>query len=626
MKRLTKLLSTCVTLACIISMQAGADDEPKIGDHSDGSRAVAVHLVDLLDGQGNKIYLEDETLLPFSNAQTCRECHDVDKVASGWHFNANNKDVNPGRPGQPWILVDFTTYTQIPLSYRPWPGTYSPDALGITAWQFAKRFARQSPGPFYEDLEADIDFDARWEVSGEIEVNCLACHDAEHAHDQSKYSAQISKENFHWASAATTAFATVSGAARDMSESYDYLAPQPPNDAKLVEPGISYDKNRFDAAGKIVLDITRDVPNERCYFCHSNVDINEAKSEKWMNDQDVHIAAGLSCVDCHRHGLDHNITRGYKGEKKASDNPMAVVSSCKGCHIPNKNAPAPRSGRFAAPEPQHAGIPLVHFKELSCTACHSGPWPEQTTFMTKTARAHALGTHSRLRTDEMLPHIQSPVFKRQANGQIAPHKMIYPTFWGYLKGEAVTPFNPDTIKKSIAKILKKTKAEVLGNWPLFDDEQITAALKVLASKTPDEATAVYIAAGRVFQLDADGKLTSQEDDAAQPYAWPIAHNVRPAAQSLGVRSCDDCHTTEAPFVFGNVKVDSPVASEQGTVKAMVDFQEKDPLYMKLFAMSFVFRPMLKIVSLICVAAIGCVVLLYVLKAFGFIANKVSDDE
>ena len=625
MKRLKYLVCISVCLAFMISSQAGADDKPKIGDHSDGSMSVPVHIVNLYDEQGNKIALEDETVLPFSNVQTCGECHSVDKVATGWHFNAIDKDVDPGRPGQAWIYTDPATGTQIPLSYRNWPGAYSPDDLGITAWQFAKRFARQSPGPFFEDLEAEIDFDARWMVSGELEINCLACHDAEHAHDQSQYSASIAKENFHWAPAATTAFASVTGSAKDMSESYDYLAPTPPNDAKLLPPGITYDENRFDATGKIFLDITRDVPNERCYFCHSNSDLREDGSEKWMSDQDVHIAAGLNCVDCHRHGLDHNITRGYKGEKKVSDNPMSAVSSCKGCHLPKKTASVPVSGRFAAPEPKHAGIPLVHFKELSCTACHSGPWPEKDALMTKTARAHALGTHSRIKTDEMLPHIQTPVFKR-LNGKITPHKTVYPAFWGSMQGDAVVPLNPEEVKKTIGSVLAKSKAEVVGNWPLFTDEQVVTSLKMLSSKVPAESTAVYVAAGKLHQLGEKDALVSTEHAAAEPYGWPIAHDVRPAAQSLGVKGCKDCHTTEAPFVFGNIKVDSPLASQQDLTVSMVDFQEKNPLYMRLFAMSFVFRPMLKIVSLLCVAAIGCVVLLYVLRAFGFITEKVSDDE
>src|SRR5207244_11240622 len=34
------------------------------------------------------------------------------------------------------------------------------------------------------------------------------------------------------------------------------------------------------------------------------------------SDLDFHIRASMSCVDCHRNGVDHMIVRGYEGEVK----------------------------------------------------------------------------------------------------------------------------------------------------------------------------------------------------------------------------------------------------------------------------------------------------------------------
>jgi hypothetical protein len=154
------------------------------------------------------------------------------------------------------------------------------------------------------------------------------------------------------------------------------------------------------------------------------------------------------------------------------------------------------------------------------------------------------------------------------------------------------------------------------------DEHITKALSSLKKTVEDEP--VYICGGKLYSLDESGKLRApQEHPAAQPYLWPIAHNVRPAAQSLGVHYCTDCHATDAPFFFGEVAVDSPLAAEQDTAKKMVEFQGIDAFYARAFAFSFVFRPWLKIVALGSCALIGVVLLLYGLKALTCVVKALS---
>jgi len=56
--------------------------------------------------------------------------------------------------------------------------------------------------------------------------------------------------------------------------------------------------------------------------------------QKWVEDEDVHLTAGLKCVDCHRNGIDHNIIRGYAEEADISQNPLAATSTCEACHLP----------------------------------------------------------------------------------------------------------------------------------------------------------------------------------------------------------------------------------------------------------------------------------------------------
>jgi hypothetical protein len=341
-------------------------------------------------------------------------------------------------------------------------------------------------------------------------------------------------------------------------------------------------------------------------------------TDKWASAEDVHLAAGLVCVDCHRNGLDHAITRGYEGE----ENQPAQVSSCKGCHIPDESSSVPISGRLGAPEPAHAGIPTVHFDKLTCTACHSGPWPAKKTIRTKTARAHGLGTHNVNKADDALPHIVFPVYIKQSNGKIAPHKVVWPAFWARLKDENVTPITPGVVVSIAEKVIANTKPAPSGDWPRLTDEQVVQVLTLLSS---DKGRAVYICGGKLCQLGGSGQLIEEEHPAAQPYGWPIAHDVRPAAQALGVRSCRDCHATDAPFLFGQVEVDSPLASQQGRVKMMTDFERLDAVYAKAFAFSFVFRPWLKVVTLLACGVLVAILLLYGLRALACLAKVLAGE-
>jgi len=157
-----------------------------------------------------------------------------------------------------------------------------------------------------------------------------------------------------------------------------------------------------------------------------------------------------------------------------------------------------------------------------------------------------------------------------------------------------------------------------GSWPALTAEHITKGLQSLAGTV--EGNPVYISGGKLYSLDDSGKLHQKEDPAAQPYMWPIAHNVRPAAQSLGVRYCTDCHATDAPFFFGAVAIDSPIVAERDSAKKMIEFQDINAFYAQAFAFSFVFRPWMKIITLGSCAVLAIVLLLYGLRALACVAK------
>jgi len=634
-----------VPICCFANEVSGAETPGKLlGDESDGSRAPSVHLIPLIaanedDEKGATIYPSDDLLLPFSTRWTCGDCHSYGVISKGWHFNYTDPNVAPGRAGQPWILSDARTGTQIPISYRSWPGTFRPEQLGLSNREFVRLFGRHTPGGGAGGLQTeDMDEIMREYVSGKLEINCLSCHNGEFAHNQSEYFLQIARGNFRWAATATCEFGSVRGSADDMPDTYDPFLSEPLADPKKVPPTVIYDKSAFNHENKVYFNIVREVPDDRCYFCHSNLYLKAEDTEKWNAEEDVHLKAGLKCVDCHRNGIDHNIIRGYEGESSASTNHLAAVTSCEGCHLGEKDSSSPEAGRLGAPVPKHPGIPPVHFERMTCTACHSGPWPQDKTVLTKTSRAHRLGTLGVNKSHEALPHINSPVFAEHGGigsdkirrarlnitvGKIAPHKMLWPAYWGIIEDQKVAPINFDVIKETVGQVLADVKLPASGDWPALSDENITEALKSL--KGAVEGEPVYVSGGKVYSLDESGKLRSEEHRDAEPYLWPIAHNVRPAAQSLGVRYCTDCHAMDAPLFFGDVVVDSPAITGRGTMK-MIAFQKIDPYYAKAFAFSFVFRPMMKIVSLGSCAIIAVVLLLYALRVLACVVKVLAGSE
>ncbi len=625
-------LSIYIILGLIsVSVAIAQNDANLLGDVSDGSLAVPGHLIPLLmplpDEQVEKITPDSSPVLPFSTAKTCGTCHSYNKINKGWHFNAVDPNVPQGRNGQPWIYVDASTGTQIPLSYRNWQGTYKPEQIGLTPLQFTKLFGRQMPGGGPGELPAANTMEMiRENVSGKLEINCLSCHNALPAHDQAEYAIQIAQENFRWAATATCGFASVTGSAKNMPDAYDFIMPPILDDPKVKPPTVFYNKSAFDNTNKVNFDVGGEILNWRCYFCHSNSYQPENAVPKWAADEDVHIAAGMSCVDCHREDLYHNTVRGYETESELTKNSFAATLSCKGCHLGKDDPLKPTAGRLGAPVPKHLGIPVEHFDILSCTACHCGLWPETQTAQVKTSIGHGIGLYGSDKSKDVLPHIITPVFsnKDTIDEKIAPHNLIWPAFWGVMKDSAVAPLAIDVVKPVVAKALTDKKQQYTGSWQNWTDTDVKSILTAFLSESLS-GKPVYICGGKIYMLDDKGEVFPAEHQAAKAYMWPVAHDVRPVTRSLGVRSCQDCHSTKAAFSFGNVAVDSPLASKQDT-REMVEFQEIDPLFSKLFAMSFVFRPWLKVVALASCAVLAAVLVLYVFKAIICVLNVISKED
>jgi hypothetical protein len=535
----------------------------KSGDVPDGSRGQYVHVLglypeDIQGGKGRKLTALDRQ--PLSLNRTCNPCHDVNTIAEGWHFNATDPNAWTGRSGEPWIYADARLAMQIPLSYRPWSSTWRPQQIGLDANAFMRHFGRHHPGgpP----------------VSGSAGANCLICHldDPRLAPGGVGATADQVREG-RFAEAAT---ATWPGARVNVTT------------GEMV-----YDAAAFDDNNDVFLPLTRDVSSRRCAYCHSQVQVRDPHAPAHMADRDVHAEAGMTCVACHRHGLNHDMNRGDEIEALDPQRAWAGELTCRGCHLGDPSAGRPRAGRLGAPVPQHRGLPVVHFEKLTCTVCHSGPWPDARVGHVKTSRAHALGSTYALKAGEALPRIQYPVYARQPDGRIALCKVLWPAFWGTFEAGRVAPLPLDVIRSPLRRVIRRSQVPRSQGWPELEETQVVEVLTRLAEAPGVPGTPVYICGGRLYRLDAQGTLTSVEHDAARPCVWPAGHDVRPAAQALGVRGCRDCHDPESPFFYAVTPVDSPLADGRTEAMTMVTWQFSHPAPHRLFGWSFRLRGWLK---------------------------------
>ncbi len=613
---LSGLLMFLLLTLCIYTTRAESGE--LVGQGSDGNRSMPTHRIELYSADGVRIRSFHQNPQPFSTRQTCGRCHDYNKIASGWHFNGHDSEVDPGRPGHPWVLTDNGTRTQVPISGRQWPGAFTPEQLGLSPWEFVNQNFGHFPGGSYGEMEAEHPYDlARQDIGGKYEINCLACHNADSYQDQNEAALQAARENYRWIPAASSQMAVVNGVAAEQNIFYDSEF-----DDETFK--VTYKDGLFDAEDMAFFDITGEPLNARCYFCHSSQNLSVGEDQEWTRDEDVHLAAGINCVDCHRNGDDHMITRGIEAEG------LGQTLTCEGCHVSEHHAEIPVSGRLGAPEPAHRGIPAIHFEKLTCTACHSGPWPKEEAGRWRTARMHKTGLHGKHNLEITQPHVYAPILMKGADGKIGPHKVFWPAYWATvptasttLTGEEFKPIAPKDVLAKAKKVLS-TDVEKEDDWKPLTEQQIAEVLKQLGS---EEADAVYIAGGKLYRLNAKGGIESQIHAVAEPYAWPMAHDVRPAEQALGVRKCKDCHTTDSAFFFGTVQMDSAVKSDGGPdFVEMIKLQRIDRLYMWAFNFSFVFRPFLKIVAFAACGLIGLVLLTYVLRAVAAFSGACAKED
>ena len=98
-------------------------------------------------------------------------------------------------------------------------------------------------------------------------------------------------------------------------------------------------------------------------------------------------------------------------------------------------------------------------------------------------------------------------------------------------------------------------------------QQVKGALGKLQKNMSEGQRAVYVTSGKVQQINKESLVDSQHA-VAQPYSWPLGHDVRGGGQSLGARQCTDCHASDAPFFFGEVALDTEAGVMVTSMKSL----------------------------------------------------------
>lgn len=625
--RIAALVVLVPLLIALLAVQVGdapasesaRDNEPAAKLLRTDSRAPYVHRLTLYDHDGQAIDPADENAKPYSPKMTCGKCHAYAEISCGWHFNSGSADlagvaaknekggtattrpaVQHGRSGEPWILADARLGVQIPISTRGWPGTFTPEQVGLSNWQFTLLFGRHLAGGGLSEPDAKtIGGSAeakRWAISGTLEIDCMVCHAAmASGYDPGEIERQIERQNLRWSPTAALGLGIIRGDARGVSNDFDPESPGSIDRPDLTLPKVQYDKTRFDGDNRVHFDIVGDPPSERCYHCHSTRHVGAGAMPEWQRQPDVHLAAGMSCTDCHRHGINHDVARGDPAEALRRGDPQIAAVSCEGCHIAT-NVAAAVGGGYPAPRPEHAGIPPIHFEKLTCTACHSGPWPDTWARSVQTALAHGLGVSTKERREDSLPHMVEPVFARDDAKHIGPYRTMWPAFWAKRNASGlITPIPVETVTKAAGRALPRVKGQSFEQPAgLLSDDQIDTVLNALKTKVGDNETPVYVRNGRVHEIGGKGSPIDvhwTDGDGTGLVRWALAHDVRPAARALGVRGCTDCHGSDSPIYFGRAAVSQPAASVPAP--AMHDLHGSNPRLAGAWALTFVGREAFK---------------------------------
>jgi hypothetical protein len=549
--------------------------------------------------------------VPYSPRQTCgaEGCHNYDKITEGFHFAQGKGEqvpqkmaeryawvTSPGNYGGNWCspsplyrqlapkqnsnarTIDMTSFDFITATC----GNCHPGGGPLEFDRAGKRYDKWMNDPasgFTAGGDNNLDGDyykARWSETGVIEADCLLCHQPEY--NLNKRNAELANLNFRWAATVGAGFGQVEGKVQANEH-----------------PKVVYDKTKFDQEGNIAVHMVSEPRNETCLNCHAKPDWKK-RGAGYMARTDVHMVAGLSCVDCHSAGsnaVDPRIRGKEVHQFGKGDDPSGwvrndldnTVRTCESCHV---------EGYRNAPRATHAWLPPLHMDAIACQTCHiparavksalvqasdvynpapriSPPPKHIWTFYDQEMNFWNHYGELELFTSKDKPtDVTRPTLMRY-KGKIYPGNLVHSAWVGF--EEEGKPGLNQLFMKDFFQMWMQHRADPQNKYPelakISDDnkdgvievnrpEEIDALIS--ASKTHLAATGfpmnnrklVWVSDNKAYYSSKEHRDLAHEEYEATAYAsaYKFSHDISPAQAALGAGGCTDCHKSGAPFFQG----------------------------------------------------------------------------
>jgi len=546
---------------------------------------------------------------PYSPRQTCGKCHDYELITRGFHFQQGKDEdpleiqaermqwvSSPGNYGGPWCspaplyrylsdkdndqatVVDMTSFDFVVSCgvCHPGGGALEFDRDGLRYDRVMADPARGYAPGGVNNLDGDY-HKALWSESGVMEADCNICHLPEYNNTIRK--SQIQSMNFKWAATAGAGFGKVSGSVLNN-----------------VEVSLTYNKEIFNPDGTIEPHLVREPRNEVCLWCHAKPGWKK-RGANFRSRTDVHLTAGLKCVDCHPAGVSavsdlirgkevHQFGKGDDPGGHIRDDLDNTMRSCTDCHD---------TGYLGAPLAKHTWLPPVHLDKIACQTCHI---PERTVKSVHFVASDVFNPGEKIPTKgkhlwtfydpdmkywnhygdlEMMGYDDKPTFAF-APELVRYKDMIYPmnrvhTAWPAIQTES----QPGLMQPRMGDIYKMWTDHFQNpeNYPglsrIVDDNQDG----VIEVNTPEEIEAliesvtqklaeiqyplegkrvVWVMNDRVYHSGNEYTEIPMEPWEASPYGnvHTYNHDIFPANSALGIHGCTDCHSYDADFFMAPV--------------------------------------------------------------------------
>jgi formate dehydrogenase gamma subunit len=411
---------------------------------------------------------------------------------------------------------------------------------------------------------------ARWSETGVLEADCMIFHQP--GYNNAERKRQLKALNFRWAPTGGTGWGTVTGSIQEKTP------------VKVV-----YDKSLFDADGKISPHIVREPRNGACLFCHAEPGWKK-RGANFAVRSDVHIRAGLKCVDCHPAGSKavdvrikgkeiHQFGKGEDPGGHVREDLDNTCLSCEYCHA---------SGYLGAPIAKHEGLPTLHLNKIACQACHI---PERAVKPAQFQAGDVFNPGTKIPSKgkylwvfygpnmqyynhygnmEMMGFDDKPMdpFKpllAKYKGKIYPVNRVHSAWPGIevegkpglmqplmsdIYGMWTAHFKDPTKYPELAKIADDNGDGVIEVSRPEEIEALIVAVTHMLKETgyPMEGKRVIWAMDdRVYASGTEFRTIPKEEWEASPYAnvHKYNHDVYPAKAALGSKGCKDCHSRKS---------------------------------------------------------------------------------